>query len=225
MVVAVVHRAYPRPHPSGLPDDPPPDPAGSWLPLVSQQGNGTVANTTILQQPLDLSLLAEECVADFLQPCAACCSPQLCSNPPPHPLVSSPHPHTDGALRTLTYTILELCMYLRGPTRPVPCGPTSPWHMMHPPTSSVALCLCVSPSPPPPRYNQAIVSFITDHAASPFFLYVPFNHVHTAASNQPDYQYSGCRFRGVSPRGGFGDAVMEMDWLVGVSWGVACCCC
>ncbi len=66
------------------------------------------------------------------------------------------------------------------------------------------------------RYNAAITSFITEHAEGPFFLYVPFNHVHTAASNQPDYQFSGCRFRGASPRGGFGDAVMEMDWLVGV---------
>ena len=44
--------------------DVPPDPAGDWLPLVSQEGNGTVTNTTVLEQPLDLTTLAQQCVCD-----------------------------------------------------------------------------------------------------------------------------------------------------------------
>lgn len=113
-----------NPRGSGRVEDSAGDPASNWLPLVAQKGNGNSTNTTILQQPLDLTTLAEE-------------------------------------------------------------------------------------------YSAGITQFITENAGSPFFLYVPFNHVHTTDMSQPDMQYSGCRFRGVSPRGGFGDAVMEMDWLVG----------
>jgi arylsulfatase A len=50
---------------------------------------------------------------------------------------------------------------------------------------------------------------------NPFLLYVPFMHVHNAAPNLVDDQYSQCQFRNVSARGGWGDALLELDWSVG----------
>ena len=47
------------------------------------------------------------------------------------------------------------------------------------------------------------------------FLYLAFTHVHTATPNIPGLQYSGCNFVNQSRRGTFGDAVTEMDWMVG----------
>jgi hypothetical protein len=41
-----------------------------FLPLVYQEGNGTVANTTVLEQPLDFTTLAEKYdafISDFVQ--------------------------------------------------------------------------------------------------------------------------------------------------------------
>ena len=46
------------------------------------------------------------------------------------------------------------------------------------------------------------------HSASPFLLYLAFNHVHAPNS-------CGAHFCGRSLRGPIGDAVEEMDWAVG----------
>jgi len=60
------------------------------------------------------------------------------------------------------------------------------------------------------------VNFIKMHADRPFFLYVPFTHVHvTLVDEVYGMQYAGCRFRGQSSRGGFGDALLEVDWMIG----------
>jgi arylsulfatase A len=60
------------------------------------------------------------------------------------------------------------------------------------------------------RYSDAAVGFIGTHAkaGTPFYLYVPYNHVHHPNSCGPD-------FCGKSTRGPIGDAVEEMDWSVG----------
>lgn len=47
----------------------------------------------------------------------------------------------------------------------------------------------------------------------PFFLYMPFSHVHTTASNQPEKQYAGCDFKNKTRRGAFGDALAEADFI------------
>ena len=53
-------------------------------------------------------------------------------------------------------------------------------------------------------------------AANPFFLYLAASHVHTATPNIPNYeQYAGCPFVNTTVRGRFGDALAEIDWLVG----------
>lgn len=57
-------------------------------------------------------------------------------------------------------------------------------------------------------------AFIRKHSAFPFFLYFAFAHVHTSDFNQPGNQYAGCDFRGATRRGGFGDALAEVDWVV-----------
>lgn len=49
----------------------------------------------------------------------------------------------------------------------------------------------------------------------PFFLYMPFSHVHTTAGNQPQNQYASCQFVNTTDRGAFGDALAEVDWLIG----------
>ena len=60
------------------------------------------------------------------------------------------------------------------------------------------------------RYTAAAIEFITASADADmdFFLYFPFNHVHA-----PDSCGEG--FCGKSLRGPIGDAVEEMDWVVG----------
>jgi arylsulfatase len=52
--------------------------------------------------------------------------------------------------------------------------------------------------------------------------YLAFSHVHTTTPgiNQTGpgaqfEQYAGCPFVGASARGRFGDALLEVDWLVG----------
>lgn len=65
------------------------------------------------------------------------------------------------------------------------------------------------------RYNAYVTGFIQAHAAVPFFLYMPFSHVHTTHGDQPDSQYAGCRFKNTTKRGAFGDALAEADWIVG----------
>jgi len=49
----------------------------------------------------------------------------------------------------------------------------------------------------------------------PFLLYMPFSHVHTTAANQPEKQYASCQWNNTSPRGKFGDALSEVDWIIG----------
>ena len=39
-----------------------------------------------------------------------------------------------------------------------------------------------------PQYRTFATSFIDQHADEPFFLYLPFSHVHTTAANQPEKQ-------------------------------------
>ena len=53
----------------------------------------------------------------------------------------------------------------------------------------------------------------------PWLAYVAHPHVHTATANVqqlgPFEQYAGCSFAGTTLRGGFGDALSEMDWMLG----------
>ena len=49
----------------------------------------------------------------------------------------------------------------------------------------------------------------------PFFLYLPFSHVHTTRENIPNKQYANCNFTDTTKRGIFGDALAESDWMVG----------
>ncbi|KAL3934985.1 MAG: hypothetical protein SGARI_003154 [Bacillariaceae sp.] len=67
------------------------------------------------------------------------------------------------------------------------------------------------------KYNQFATDFIREQAQSdnPFFLYVPFSHVHVTSNSQKEKQYAGCDFRNSTKRGKFGDALAEADWIVG----------
>eukprot|EP01051_Picozoa_sp_SAG22_P004457 SAG22_NODE_239_length_14182_cov_74.353050_6_plen_198_part_00 len=60
------------------------------------------------------------------------------------------------------------------------------------------------------KYAAFATAFITKHAAAkkPFYLYIPFNHVHAPNS-------CAAGFCGKAARGPVGDAVEEMDWAVG----------
>ena len=66
-----------------------------------------------------------------------------------------------------------------------------------------------------PKYASFVTEFIQKQGDKPFFLYMPFSHVHTTASNQPQKQYASCQFQNTSIRGAFGDALAEVDWIVG----------
>jgi arylsulfatase A-like enzyme len=57
-------------------------------------------------------------------------------------------------------------------------------------------------------YTEHAVKFIEDNKDHPFFLYVPHSmpHIPIAVSD---------KFKGKSPRGLYGDVVMELDWSVG----------
>jgi arylsulfatase A-like enzyme len=65
------------------------------------------------------------------------------------------------------------------------------------------------------QYETYATSFIAANARRPFFLYMPFSHVHTTASNQPEEQYCDCEHKNATKRGAFGDALAEVDELVG----------
>eukprot|EP00934_Nitzschia_sp_Nitz4_P003453 Nitzschia sp. Nitz4//scaffold42_size132992//46093//47946//NITZ4_003391-RA/size132992-processed-gene-0.8-mRNA-1//1//CDS//3329551694//3443//frame0 len=65
------------------------------------------------------------------------------------------------------------------------------------------------------KYNDFALNFLDTHKNEPFFLYMPFSHVHTTSATQPDRQYSTCSRKGKSPRGPFGDALAEADWIIG----------
>ncbi len=58
------------------------------------------------------------------------------------------------------------------------------------------------------KYTERAVDFIDRNKDKPFFLYVPHSMVHVPL-------YVSDKFRGKSPRGLFGDVVMELDWSVG----------
>jgi len=60
------------------------------------------------------------------------------------------------------------------------------------------------------KYSSFLESFIDRHITEPFFLYVPFSHVHTTDPRQPEEQYSGCAFKNATSRGKFGDALAEV---------------
>jgi arylsulfatase A len=71
------------------------------------------------------------------------------------------------------------------------------------------------------KYNHFATKFIEDHKDEPFMLYMPHSHVHTTSGfnenweEMPNFQYSSCRFHHKSKRGAFGDALAEIDWLIG----------
>jgi len=65
------------------------------------------------------------------------------------------------------------------------------------------------------KYNEFAMGFLEEHKNSPFFLYMPFSHVHTTSKSQPEMQYAGCAHKGSTRRGPFGDALAEADWIVG----------
>ena len=65
------------------------------------------------------------------------------------------------------------------------------------------------------KYNTFALDFVTQHKAVPFFLYFPFSHVHATSGIQPQEQYAGCAFQNATERGLFGDALAEVDWMVG----------
>ncbi len=58
------------------------------------------------------------------------------------------------------------------------------------------------------QYTQHAVDFIARNKDRPFLLYVPHTMVHVPL-------HVSDKFRGKSPRGLFGDVVMELDWSVG----------
>eukprot|EP00656_Telonema_subtile_P054361 TRINITY_DN8111_c0_g1_i1.p1 TRINITY_DN8111_c0_g1~~TRINITY_DN8111_c0_g1_i1.p1 ORF type:complete len:550 (-),score=140.29 TRINITY_DN8111_c0_g1_i1:222-1871(-) len=61
------------------------------------------------------------------------------------------------------------------------------------------------------KYKAYATEFIQDNKEHPFFLYMPFSHVHTTAGNQPQKQFAGCAFKNSTRRGMFGDALSEAD--------------
>eukprot|EP00035_Acanthoeca_spectabilis_P008549 m.155481 g.155481 ORF g.155481 m.155481 type:complete len:449 (-) comp14407_c0_seq2:334-1680(-) len=67
----------------------------------------------------------------------------------------------------------------------------------------------------PLKYNEYVMDFIEVNADEPFFLYMPFSHVHTTYHNQPQSQYASCLFQNSTTRGAFGDALADVDWIVG----------
>ena len=72
------------------------------------------------------------------------------------------------------------------------------------------------------RYANAAEEFIGKSVLEekPFFLYLPFSHVHqmcapSYGSEQAACQWVGTQFSNTSPNGTFIDAVQEMDWIAG----------
>lgn len=57
-------------------------------------------------------------------------------------------------------------------------------------------------------YTERALRFIDAHKDGPFFLYVPHTMPHVPL-------YASDKFRGKSPRGLYGDVIMEIDWSVG----------
>ena len=64
------------------------------------------------------------------------------------------------------------------------------------------------------KYSYFAQKFLEEKSEQPFFLYVPFSHVH-CTHNTHDMQYAGCDFKNTTERGPFGDALAETDWIAG----------
>lgn len=58
------------------------------------------------------------------------------------------------------------------------------------------------------RTTEAAVAFMEEHAAEPFFVYMPYSMPHIPL-------YASEDFNGNSPRGLYGDVIEEIDWSVG----------
>ncbi|MFP6764246.1 MAG: sulfatase, partial [Planctomycetaceae bacterium] len=58
------------------------------------------------------------------------------------------------------------------------------------------------------RYTEQVISFIEDHKAEPFFVYLPHTFPHLPLFASPD-------FHGRSANGRYGDSVEEIDWSTG----------
>eukprot|EP01065_Artemidia_motanka_P041875 TRINITY_DN5499_c0_g1_i1.p1 TRINITY_DN5499_c0_g1~~TRINITY_DN5499_c0_g1_i1.p1 ORF type:complete len:566 (+),score=200.06 TRINITY_DN5499_c0_g1_i1:84-1700(+) len=65
------------------------------------------------------------------------------------------------------------------------------------------------------KYKEYVLDTVDAFKADPFFLYMPFSHVHTTSGTQPEKQYAGCAFENSTKRGKFGDALAEVDSIVG----------
>jgi arylsulfatase A len=66
------------------------------------------------------------------------------------------------------------------------------------------------------KYSKFATTFIEKNKYTPFFLYVPFSHVHTTSpGSTKEMQYAGCHFQNKTRRGAFGDALAEADWMAG----------
>ena len=64
-----------------------------------------------------------------------------------------------------------------------------------------------------PKYKNYATNFIEQEKDSPFFLYMPFSHVHTTR-NTAEKQYADCANRNTTKRGMFGDALAEV--MIGI---------
>jgi arylsulfatase A len=71
------------------------------------------------------------------------------------------------------------------------------------------------------KYSDFATEFIHTNKDSSFFLYVPFSHVHATTGRTchnetlPHEQYASCQHQNKTKRGPFGDALAEVDWMVG----------
>lgn len=71
------------------------------------------------------------------------------------------------------------------------------------------------------KYSDFAIEFIRTHEQSPFLLYFSFSHVHATTGRTshnetlPHEQYASCQFQNKTKRGPFGDALAEVDWMVG----------
>lgn len=57
-------------------------------------------------------------------------------------------------------------------------------------------------------FAEKAVGFVSEHKEEPFFLYYAFHQPHVP-------RLPGPRFKGATPHGARGDAIVEMDWCVG----------
>ena len=64
-----------------------------------------------------------------------------------------------------------------------------------------------------PKYKNYATNFIEQEKDSPFFLYMPFSHVHTTR-NTAEHQYADCANRNTTKRGMFSDALAEV--MIGI---------